>query len=396
MASQISPRIAIIGAGPGGLALARLLHQRHILSTVFERESSSSARWQGGTLDLHAESGQIALKEAGIWPKVEKSLRREGEDFVCADKNGMRHINEQGGEHGRPELDRGVLRKILLGSLPEGQIRWDSPVARVKERGVVELSDGREEVFDLVVGADGAWSKVRPILSTTTPHYSGISGIDVCFPDVDRRHPKIAELVGQGSYFALGDEKSLMAQRNGDGSIRVYVWAKRPETWLRDRGIDFGNGAAAKAALVQDYSDWAPELQALITCADDDGVVPRALYMLPPDERWASKAGFTLLGDAAHLMTPFAGEGVNLALLDALELSQAIARATTDSSAATSERREAFASAVRGFEEGMMERARRKASETWENLRMMMSADAPGAFVKRMEELMAPGVGPRS
>ena len=326
-----APHIAIIGAGPAGLTLALLLHKHHhnVLFQIFERDSSTSSRWQGGTLDLHSSSGQHALKAAGVWPEISKHLRREGEDFVCADKEGKRRIDEQGVEHDRPELDRGDLRRVLLGALPEGLIRWGCQIVAVKEGGIVVFADGTEERFDLVVGADGAWSKVRPILTTVLPHYSGISGIDLRFSGVDTRHPAIAKLVGQGSYFALGESKSLMAQRNGDGSIRVYVWAKRPKNWIQDCGIDFSDGAAAKAAVAKDYSNWASELRELITLADDD-VTPRALYMLPLNHRWEPKPGFTLLGDAAHLMTPFGGEGVNLALLDALELSQAIATATTN------------------------------------------------------------------
>ena len=74
-----NPKIAIIGAGPSGLTLANLLQQYNILFTVYEFETGANERNQGGTLDLHAESGQLALREAGLYEEFKKYARPEGD-----------------------------------------------------------------------------------------------------------------------------------------------------------------------------------------------------------------------------------------------------------------------------------------------------------------------------
>lgn len=386
-------RIAIVGAGPGGLVLARLLHLASIPFVLYEAEPSRNSREQGGSLDLHEESGQLALQAAGLYSEWKKIARSEGEDMRVADKHGklfMEEVDIEG--RNRPEVDRIQLRGMLLDSLPEGAIQWGhkvrsiSPSSNDKGKHEIHLrttSNTRTEIFDLVVGADGAWSKVRPLLSDTKPHYSTISCLDTRIRSVDTLHPAISKLVGQGVYFAFSDKKGLVGQRNGDGSIRTYIMLQKPETWLKDVGVDWSDAIATKKYMLEEeYKDWDDELKSLITHANPD-IVARPFYMLPTNFSWTSRQGLTLLGDAAHLMTPFAGEGVNLAMVDALDLSKAIVKASAED-----EKTELF-DAIKHFETIMLERSHEKMEETWRNLELFFKPDAPREFVQAFKEMMA-------
>ncbi|OPF81338.1 FAD-dependent oxidoreductase [Streptomyces antioxidans] len=338
------PRIAIVGAGPGGLTLARVLHVHGIPSTVYELDASATARDQGGTLDLDEESGQRALSHAGLLEAFRPLSRPEGGELRLLGKDADVSLHllppEDGGGNGRPEIDRRALRDLLLGSLPEGTVHWGQKVRAVAPgpagRPTLTLADGTSVETDVLVGADGAWSRVRPLLSDAEPVYTGVSFVDGLLNDVDTRHPAVAELVGRGSMFALADEKGLFAQRNGDGRIRVYAAVKAPEEWSRsgltDRSgpggpadpADPADPAAARKRLLDLFPDWDEGLRALI--ADSEGpLVARPIHALPIGHRWDRVPGVTLLGDAAHLMSPFAGAGANLAMLDGAELALALA-----------------------------------------------------------------------
>ncbi|MEU1803541.1 NAD(P)/FAD-dependent oxidoreductase [Streptomyces sp. NPDC019937] len=322
-----APTIAIVGAGLGGLTLARVLRTHGIASTVYERDASPTARDQGGTLDLDEESGQRALSAAGLLEEFRELSRPEGGELRLLGKDASTVLHSPAPEGGgdRPEIDRSALRGLLLDSLPRGTVRWGRAVRAVAAppagRPTLTLSDGGTVEADLVVGADGAWSRVRPLLSDAVPVYSGVTMSDGRLEDVDTRHRALAELVGHGSMFALGDERAVVAQRNGGGRIRVYGAVKVPEGWAD------AEGAAPEAVtkrLLDLFPDWDDALRALITDTDDP-LVLRPVHALPVGHRWDRVPGVTLLGDAAHLMSPFAGAGANLAMLDGAELAGAIA-----------------------------------------------------------------------
>ncbi|KAI9852872.1 MAG: hypothetical protein M1838_004431 [Thelocarpon superellum] len=444
-------RVAIIGAGPAGLTLAALLQRatpstaRPIDVTVFESETSSTARLQGGTLDLHEESGLLAIREAGLWEEFREDARYDELVYIVADKAGKTWMREwqflddgddaddaggptrqdppdggdaegergggrgggDGEEEARPEIDRAQLRAILLSAVRPNTIRWGCKLQSVTADGTLHFSHGTPEGdFDLVVGADGAWSKVRPLLTATKTLYSGIGGFDLTIPLADTRHPAQAAQVGQGTYAAYGGGKTISAQRLGDGSLRVYAWGVRDEDW-RSKGpyatTDLQDLEQVHAAILEEYADWAPELRDFIRHADG-AFVPRNLYMHPVGHTWPSKKGFTLVGDAAHLMTPFAGEGVNAAMQDALELSRGIVSAVNGwdevgEGQGEGDEEERLWKAVQSYESAMHERMKPITEETEHNMHdFFFQPDFPSratlkAFVKRIMQSHGPPPG---
>ena len=326
--------VTIIGAGLGGLTLARVLHVHGISATVYEAEASANARAQGGMLDIHENDGQLALKAAGLFDRFLEIIHPGGEATRVLDKDGKVLLDEpDDGTGGRPEVPRGELRRILLASLPADTVRWAHKVTSVSPLGGgrhrLTFADGANEstvTTDLLVGADGAWSRVRPLVSEAKPAYVGITYIETYLFDSDTHHKGSAEAVGGGALFALAPGRGILAHREPNGVLHTYVALIQPEDWIT--GIDFSKPAIALAYVAEEFDGWAAELTALITDGET-APVPRAIYALPVEHRWERVAGVTLLGDAAHLMTP-AGEGANLAMYDGAELGKAIAASPGD------------------------------------------------------------------
>ncbi|WP_404712298.1 FAD-dependent oxidoreductase [Sphingomonas sp. MMS24-J13] len=314
-------RIAIVGGGPGGLMLARLLQMRGVAATVFERDSHADERPQGGSLDLHAETGQRAMALAGLEAAFRAAARPEDQGDRLYDASGRLLFDRDGSGDNRPEIDRTVLRQILLDSLDPGIVRWGSKVDAIEPAaagGYAVAVDGLPEHFDVVVGADGAWSRVRPLLTDAVPIYEGATLVEFGFDTA--RHPAVDALVGGGKMFAVGDNRMLIAQRNGHGHIRGYAGLRLDEAEAR-RWMEMAP-QAVRARLRDAFVGWAPALTDLIDSGDFIGVRP--LHALPVGLSWPTRPGVTLLGDAAHLMSPFSGEGVNLALADAADLAEAL------------------------------------------------------------------------
>jgi 2-polyprenyl-6-methoxyphenol hydroxylase-like FAD-dependent oxidoreductase len=337
--------VTIIGAGLGGLTLARVLHVHGIPVAVYEAESSPMARMQGGMLDIHDYNGQLAVEAAG--------LVDEFRGLVLDGRQAMRILDQDGnllfekvddGTGGRPEVQRGELRQVLIDALPEGTVRWGYKVsdARTLADGCHEVTfaDGTTVVSSLLVGADGAWSKVRPLLTDATPEYEGTAFVETYLFDADTKHPATAAAVGGGSMVAHGGspDDGINAHRESGDTLHTYVALSRPLDWFA--AIDFTDPATAAARIAEEFDGWAPELTALITDGDTDPVL-RPHYALPVGLRWARVPGATLVGDAAHLAPPN-GEGANLAMLDGAELGQALAAQPDDVEAAIARYEEAM------------------------------------------------------
>jgi 2-polyprenyl-6-methoxyphenol hydroxylase-like FAD-dependent oxidoreductase len=323
---RIKTPVTIIGAGLGGLTLARVLGVHGIAATIYEAETSANARAQGGMLDIHQNDGQLALKAAGLFGKFLEIIHAGGQASRVLDREGNVLLDRpDDGTGGRPEVRRGDLRRILLDSLAAEVIRWGHKVTAVSPLGagrhLLTFADGATVTTDLLVGADGAWSRVRPLISAAKPAYVGTSFIETYLFGGQTRHKASAEAVGGGALFALAPGKGIQAHREPDGVLHTYVALNKPEDWITR--IDFSDPVTALAYIAKEFEGWAPELTALITDGETDPVA-RPLHALPVGHRWDRVPGVTLLGDAAHLMAP-SGEGANLAMFDGAELGKFIA-----------------------------------------------------------------------
>lgn len=400
------PRIAIVGGGPAGLTMGLLLHKHNVPFTIFEsrqKPTEEELAKPSGMLDLHEDSGLAVIRESGLYDDFLPLIGECTEDFIIADRNGTILHNANGNEGSRPEISRNNLTKLLLSNIPTESIRWGhklvSATRAASSSHETELDFGthRKQIYDLVVGADGAWSKVRNLLTDTKPHYTGMQNITVTIKNITQKYPHLAELVGSGSFSSLGNKHAVISQRGPIDSSRLYLWLSLPnENFATASGLAGRPATWAKKKLLGDntllgtFGDPIKELVAT-ACDEESADNPgasldiRALYALPHGSSWEHKSGVTLIGDAAHLMLPN-GEGVNFAMLDSLRLSQAIVKAYKISEMDVDSFRTTFDPLLKDFEVALVEKAKEIGSETEDLIgKMFGTYDAAYEFVRFFE-----------
>lgn len=397
-------KIAIIGAGPAGLTLGHLLLKHNVPFQIFELRQKPPAdelAKPSGMLDMHEDSGIAAMKECGLWDQLEKLTGECSEAHKVLNKDGDILYADNGDERGRPEVSRHGFTNLLISHLPDNVIKWDYKLLAAKAlpseavSQTVELDFGPRgrQTFDLVVGADGAWSRVRNVVTDVKPHYADTQLITVTIREISKKYPHLAELVGPGSLTALGNRNGLMSQRGPQDSARLYlIISTHDEQFATSYGLSGQLPKAAKERLLEDaglFGTWNARLKELVAAACDEqqlddpnvAIDIRPMHKLPVGHTWKHRSGVTLIGDAAHLMCPWAGEGVNVAMADALSLANAIAKARDEAVPDNvMSFQQALNSRIEAFEKEMLERATEKAEETVRNGEMLFGEDGASAF----------------
>jgi 2-polyprenyl-6-methoxyphenol hydroxylase-like FAD-dependent oxidoreductase len=364
--------IAIVGGGPGGLTLARLLQQAGVKVTVYERDQSRWARVQGSALDLHDNSGLAALEAAGLMDAFWANHRPDLNRLRLADALGTilyEHSRRMSGVGQRPEIERGPLRDILLDSLEPGTVQWDRKLEGSETQGeqvLLRFAGGRTAVADIAIGSDGANSRLREMVTPIRPQYVGVSLVEALIPAAQQRVPELWELLGGSALIALGGERTIGMATKPDGSVLLYAGLKTDGDDAR-QSLEATSGPEQRVAWFHaNFKGWSELWGPLFSEAAS--MVWRPLLVCPIDQHWEPKPNVTLIGDAAHVMPPYAGEGVNMAMLDALVLSKLLLSKMPSA-------------AIAAYEAEMFARMREMAADTMVNTEMFYAPDAADRVV---------------
>jgi 2-polyprenyl-6-methoxyphenol hydroxylase-like FAD-dependent oxidoreductase len=361
-------KIAIVGGGPGGLTLARLLQMHGADVVVYERDSSREARVQGSALDLHEDSGLAALQEAGLMDAFWANHRPDLDRLRLTDQNGTvlhDHLRRMSGAGQRPEIERGPLRDILLDSLHPGTVQWNCKLASAELCGnqvALHFAEADSVLADIAIGCDGANSRLRALVTPVRPEYVGVSLVEGVVPAAKDAVPEPWNLVGGAALIALGSERTIGMGTKPDGSMLFYAGLKCSDAEGKRSLEDADSSKKRVAWFHANFEGWSELWEPLFERATS--MVWRPLLVCPADQHWDSKPNLTLIGDAAHVMPPYAGEGVNMAMLDALVLSRALLSATD------------IASAIASYEAEMFARMQDMTQDTMLNTEMFYAPDA--------------------
>ncbi|KAJ5185840.1 Monooxygenase FAD-binding [Penicillium cf. griseofulvum] len=406
---EAPPSIAIIGGGPSGLVLARLLEVNGITDyVVFERNKSSTPgpNEQGGTLDLHRDSGQEALRRAGLFDKFSNELARW--DAAC-----FRLLNPAGktianftdvGD--RPEIDRLQLRQLLLQSISPHKIRWGHSVESVERRGyeektvedggcIIHFTNGSSATgYRLIVGADGIWSKVRPLLTSAKPKYSGKLFIEGKISHNNPSYSVAHELVGPGNMLVLGEQKMIAVQQLSDGHYRVYFVLVVPEDFYQHKTSANADPRETTETMrscllsSNEFSaQWTTRVKGFVENAEGPFRSWPLYYIDPEEVGWdrCVAPSVTLVEDAAHASTPFVGEGVNCSMYDAVMLVESLGRHCGRNTALANVEEVELEAALATYEKNMFTRGQDFICRSSESGRILFSDNAGSCLLQMLD-----------
>jgi len=321
-----APRIAIIGGGVGGLAAALALERRGAETVVSEQAPALSDIGAGLNLSPNA---LMALRALGLEEAV-IAIGSESDFLIIRSWKSGRIISRmrRGAfrrQFGAPNLTahRADLLDVLRGALKKSDIRLGARCIAVegRDRGAVaRLADGSEIEADIIVGADGIHSVVRKgLFGADAPRFTGC----ICWRGMATTDAVPSDIAITEGAMWMGPHGHVVHYPVRRGELINIVahfdsdaWTE--ESWTRECDL---------SELTTTYAGWHPDLLRLYPYSER--WYKWALYDRDPLERW-SKGRVTLLGDSAHAMLPYLGQGAAMAIEDACVLSAAIARHADD------------------------------------------------------------------
>ena len=369
-------QIAIIGGGPSGLTLARLLQLKGANVKLHERDLNKEARVQGSPLDMHEGSGYAALSKANLLEEFNHNVHVGADKKIIVNERAKVFLSDHETKSGEdvdsnpssPEINRGALRKILLQSLQPGTVVWNSQFVSMEKQNegwLLHFKNGSSAYADMVVAADGANSRIRPYITPIKSFYSSVVMLEINVYDAQKAAPHIYALLNGGKVMAFGNGRNILGGQKENGGLGFYATFKADENWVTGNGLDYSDRKQLLAWFKKEYSDWSSIWYELFENAATP-FIPRPIYCMPLDQTWETLPNLTMIGDAAHVMPPFAGEGANMAMLDSLELSECL----------TSDKYSTLQEAIFSYETAMRQRAAVAAKQSLENGERMHSEGA--------------------
>lgn len=358
-------KIAIIGAGPVGLTMARLLQQNGIDVTVYERDKDPKARIWGGTLDLHKGSGQDAMQKAGLLETYYKMAIPMGR--ILTDYKGNVLFSKETTEeeqYDAPEINRNDLRTLLIDCLKENTVVWDSKLTDIEEQNekwLLHFENGKTATADFIIGANGGMTSIRKYITDAEVELTGTYMIQGEVAQSQAKSLDFYDLCGDKILMASNNGNLLVANPKNNNALSYNVIFKMPETLE----IDFQNIENVKAFLLDKFSDWGESYKELFRATSFFTGLPTKKISV--EKAWKNNRPLpiTLIGDAAHLMPPFAGQGANIGLVDALILSEDLLNGEFQT----------IESAIHNYEERMLVYAKEAQQQTRENEIEMLKTD---------------------
>lgn len=315
-------KIAIIGAGPVGLTMAKLLQQKRIEVTVYERDKNPFTRISGGTLDLHKGSGQDALKEAGLLENYYAMAKSMGRTFADELGNVLFSKKPTAEEQlENPEINRNDLRTLLLDSLTNNTVVWNKKFTDFKTHDgqwILHFEDSVTAVADVVIGANGGLSKVRKYITNAEIEYTGTLIIQGEILQPETNCATFYQLCNDTILMTASKGNLLVTNPKNGGVLSYNVIFKTPQ----ETELNVQNTDSISTFLLNRFSDWGESYNQLFRATNSFVLWPTRKISLKNPWKTNRPLPITLIGDVAHIMPPFAGKGVNTGLKDALILSE--------------------------------------------------------------------------